>query len=112
MEAAWRACKTDGERWELLTGLGPGGVGACFARSGGAVMDGELAGSMLKCVVAMMESDAEGAATVCEGLAGAPSWADVTLAMLDEEGRASAASAAKGLRDLVGRDDVLKLPFV
>jgi tetratricopeptide (TPR) repeat protein len=87
-EAAWLHCASEQDRWNLLLSLDSGGVGACFRRSGGSAIDGELAGGILATIANRARAQEERAAATMtlEGLLSAPGW-DVTQSMLDSAAR-------------------------
>ena len=100
LEAAWAAADSPAKRWKLLTGLGKGGVGACFARSGGSAMDGEFAGQIVQTLAKVVAGGDSAvlakARRVKRGLLAAPMWS-MTFDMLEEADRAALASVERAL---------------
>ena len=100
LEAAWAAADSPAKRWKLLTGLGKGGVGACFARSGGSAMDGEFAGQIVQTLAKVVAGGDSAvlakARRVKRGLLAAPMWS-MTFDMLEEADRAALASVERAI---------------
>lgn len=100
LEAAWAAAASPVLRWKLLTGLGKGGIGACFARSGGSAMDGEFAGQIIQTLAKQVAAGDEAvlakAKKVTKGLLAAPMWS-MTFDMLEESDREALAGVKLAL---------------
>lgn len=109
LEAAVARCRDNDARWALLAGLGPGGVGGCFRRSGGMAMDGDFAATLLATVQARAEAcegDLDGmreVAKVLRGLAGSPGW-DVTVGMLETSAVVLASRAVAMVQETLGEE--------